>query len=385
MPSENSKLIVLLALLLPLVALGCAESTEPGVQDSWDWDLPEGVPAPKIPDDNPMNEAKVELGRHLFYDQRLSGNQTQSCASCHKQELAFTDGLPRSVGATGQAHPRSSMSLANVAYSTTLNWANPVTKDLAQQQLTPLFGEEPVELGLTSQQQMLERLRQSARYPAMFAAAFPEAQEAPLITLERTTKAIAAFERTLMSFDSPYDRYVYGGDADALTDSQKHGMELFFSERLECFHCHGGFNFADSVEHSGTVFEETRFHNNGLYNVDGSGFYPVGNRGIFDITGDVEDMGRFKAPTLRNIALTAPYMHDGSIETLDAVVDHYARGGRRVTEGDFAGDGRENPYKSELITGFQISEQEKRDLIAFLESLTDRGFVEAPAHANPFE
>jgi cytochrome c peroxidase len=383
MLSEIPKRVGTLALALLLGGVACGESTED--ESRWNWNLPEGVPAPQVPDDNPMSEAKVELGRHLFYDERLSGNQSQSCASCHKQELAFTDGLARSVGSTGQVHPRSSMSLANVAYSTTLNWANPVTKSLAEQQLTPLFGEEPVELGLSSQEQMLERLRQTERYPEMFAAAFPEASDQPLITLDRTTRAIAAFERTLMSFNSPYDRYVYGGDEGALSDAQKRGMDLFFSERLECFHCHGGFNFADSVEHSGTVFEETRFHNNGLYNVDGNGFYPEGNRGLYDITGVVEDMGRFKAPSLRNIALTAPYMHDGSVETLEDVVDHYARGGRQITDGEFAGDGRDNPYKSELVTGFQISDQEKQDLIAFLESLTDREFVENPDHANPFE
>ena len=311
-------------------SLGCSDGVSEQQTNPWDWELRDGIPDPRVPDDNPMNEAKVELGRHLFYDKRLSGNETQSCASCHRQELAFTDGLARSQGSTGDIHPRSSMSLTNVAYATTLTWGNPLTKSLANQQLTPLFGEEPVELGLQTQEQALERLRADAQYPEMFHEAFPGAGGEDLITTDRVTKAIAAFERTLLSFNSPYDRYVYGHEQDALNDSQKRGMELFFSERLECFHCHGGFNFSDSVEHSGTVFEETKFHNNGLYNVDGTGFYPEGNRGIFEITGDIEDMGRFKAPSLRNIELTAPYMHDGSIDTLEGVVDHYARGGRKT-------------------------------------------------------
>jgi cytochrome c peroxidase len=333
-----------------------------------------------------MTVEKVELGRHLFYDRRLSGNQTQSCADCHRQELAFTDGRARALGSTGQLHPRGSMSLANIAYATTLNWANPLSKSLTEQQLTPLFGEDPVELGLSSQDQMLERLRDDEDYPSMFRQAFPDApDDEPLITLDRVTRAIAAFERSLLSFDSPYDRYVYGDDTSALDDSQKRGMDLFFSERLECFHCHGGFLFSDSVEHDGTVFEETRFHNNGLYNIDGAGFYPEGNRGVYEISGDIEDMGRFKAPSLRNVAVTAPYMHDGSLASLEEVVEHYARGGTLTTSGPHAGDGRDNPFKSELINGFDLSEREKRDLVSFLEALTDRSMLEDPAHSNPFE
>jgi cytochrome c peroxidase len=377
-----SHIAIALLVLFCSTIVACSEASEK--TEGWEWDLPDGVPAPKVPEDNPMNEAKVELGRHLFYDKRLSGNETQSCASCHRQELAFTDGLARAEGSTGEIHPRGSMSLANVGYSTTLTWANPLTKSLSQQQLTPLFGEEPVELGLQNQDQALERLRADDAYPEMFEQAFPEA-DGELITIDRVTRAIAAFQRTLLSFDSPYDRYLYEGDEDALTESQKRGEELFFSERFECFHCHGGFTFSDSVEHSGTVFEETKFHNNGLYNINGNGFYPEGNRGVFEITQDIQDMGRFKAPTLRNIELTAPYMHDGSIETLEEVVDHYERGGRNIESGEFAGDGRDNPYKSELVSGFEATEQEKQDLINFLKSLTDRSFVEDPDHANPFE
>ncbi len=162
-------------------------------------------------------------------------------------------------------------------------------------------------------------------------------------------------------------------------------MALFFSERLECFHCHGGFNFTADVDHEGTIFSEPSFHNTGLYNYDHLGSYPRPNRGLYEFTGRPEDMGRFRAPTLRNIEVTAPYMHDGSVADLDEVIDHYAAGGRTVTDGEWAGDGSQNPFKSEFIVGFELSEQERADLIEFLHSLTDREFLEDPDFADPNE
>src|SRR5690606_2793154 len=163
---------------------------------------------------------------------------------------------------------------------------------------------------------------EDARYPGMFAAAFPA--DAEPITIANVVRALACFERSIISARSPYDRWRYGGDDEALSESAKRGMALFFSERLECSHCHGGFNFTDSVAHDGQPLPESGFHNNGLYNVDGRGGYPETNRGLYDHTGQARDMGRFRAPTLRNIELTAPYMHDGSLATLDDVLDHYA-------------------------------------------------------------
>jgi cytochrome c peroxidase len=353
--------------------------------DEWAWDLPEGFPRPAVPEDNPMSKSKVELGRYLFYDKRLSGNEMQSCGSCHRQELAFTDGLATAEGSTGEIHPRGSMALGNIAYASILTWGNPLMKELEEQMLTPMFGEEPVELGLESQEQLLERLRNDEDYPEMFREAFGEPEDGELINLDRTTKAIASFQRSLITANSPYDRYTYYGEEDALTESQKRGMELFFSETLECFHCHGSFNFSDSVEHDGTVFEEVAFHNNGLYNIGGTGAYPPGNQGVYDVTGVLDDTGRFKAPSLRNIAVTGPYMHDGSIETLEEVIDHYARGGRLIEEGEYAGDGKENPFKSELVTGFAITEQEKQDVINFLDALTDEEFLSNPNYSDPYE
>ena len=276
-----------------------------------------------------MNLAKVELGRWLFYDTRLSGNQTMSCATCHIQALAFTDGKARSIGSTGVVHPRSSMSLVNAAYASRLTWAN------------------------------------------------------PLLAILNGLRAISAFVRTILGYDSRYDRYLRD-DTTALSESEERGMELFFSERLECFHCHGGFNFTDSTTHADSRVDRVGFHNTGLYNLDGEGAYPVDNTGLFDMTGERRDMGRFRAPSLRNVAVTAPYMHDGSIPTLEEVIAHYERGGRLLEEGPFAGDGRLSPFKSEFVTGFELDNQERDDLLAFLESLTDESLLYDQRFSDPF-
>jgi len=348
----------------------------------FDWDLPPGFPVPKVPADNPVTPETVELGRRLFYDERLSGNGEQSCGSCHEQARAFTDGRALAVGSTGQAHPRSAMSLGNVAYASSFTWANPTLASLEAQALVPLFGDDPVELGLSgSLDAALEALRADEDYAALFASAFPREQDA--VSLDTITKAIATFQRVLISGRAPYDRFVHDREAGALSASAQRGLGLFFSERLECFHCHGGFNFSGAVTHVGKAFDENTFHNNGLYNLDGAGAYPPDNTGLFASTGAPVDMGRFKAPTLRNIAKTAPYMHDGSIATLAEVIDHYAAGGRNVEEGLYAGDGRRSPFKSDMVPGFAITEQEKADVLAFLESLTDEAFLTDARFSDP--
>jgi cytochrome c peroxidase len=330
-----------------------------------------------------MSAAKVALGRRLFYDRALSGNGTYACSSCHRQELAFTDGRARAVGSTGAAHPRGAMSLANVAYSATLTWADSRLTRLEDQARIPMFNERPVELGLTGHEEdLVRRLRADPDYPGMFAAAFPEEGCEP-VSVTNVARAIASFERTLVSGDSPYDRYVYRDDAGALSDSAKRGMRLFFSERLNCSRCHGGFTFSGPVAFEGGRPIAATFHNNGLYNLGGDGGYPADNPGLFAVTGRKRDIGRFRAPTLRNIELTAPYMHDGSIATLAEVVEHYARGGRLVAGGPSAGDGRDSPRKSDLIQGFDLDDRGKADLLEFLKSLTDRSFVTDPRFAAP--
>jgi len=360
-----------------LQEIGCSTKSPP----AWRWDLPPGFPPPRIPEDNPMSAAKVELGRYLFYDKRLSENQTQACATCHQQKRAFSDGRIHAVGSTGQAHRRNSMALTNVAYAARLTWGNSLIDRLEAQALIPMFGDAPIELGLTDEATLTQRLANDARYIRMFAAAFPD--EDGRITAHTVTKAIAAFERTLISGNSPYDRYIRG-DTKALSESAKRGMVLFLSERLECFHCHGGFNFADSVDHAKLPEPERAFHNNGLYNVDGKGGYPATDRGLYEITHEPRDMGRFKAPSLRNIAVTAPYMHDGSVPTLDAAIDHYAAGGRSIDSGPNSGVGSESPLKDAFVTGFIVSQQERGDLLAFLESLTDELFLTDQRFADPF-
>lgn len=345
------------------------------------WDLPSDFPEPRVPDDNPMSDAKIELGRFLFYDTRLSGNESQSCASCHVQELAFTDAAAVSTGSTGEHTPRGSMSLANVAYAATLTWANPTLRALEDQALVPMFGETPVELGLAGREdELLERLRAESIYQRLFPEAFEGADP---FTVQNVVRAIAAFERTLISGDSPYDRFLRG-DEGAISDSAKRGADLFFMEEAECFHCHGGFLFSSSVDHAGNVFDQASFQNNGLYDLDGRGAYPAGNQGLYEFTDGREDKGKFKPPTLRNVAVTAPYMHDGSIATLDDVLAHYASGGRNVTEGPHIGDGRMSINKSIFVNGFELTEARRADLLAFLESLTDESFLTNPAFSDPW-
>ncbi|MEZ4587128.1 MAG: cytochrome c peroxidase [Gemmatimonadales bacterium] len=193
-----------------------------------------------------MSDAKVELGRHLFYDRRLSGNGTQSCASCHLQALAFTDGKPRAVGSTGEVHPRASMSLANVAYQPVLTWSNPILRELAKQAVIPMFGEFPVEMGLRDEQPYLDTLAADTTYRRLFHAAYPDHAE---VTLAGITRALAAFQRTLVSGDSPVDRARRGeAPLDALA---AHGQALFESERLGCARCHRGLMLSSALDHAG--------------------------------------------------------------------------------------------------------------------------------------
>jgi len=350
--------------------------------DDWVWDVPNGTPLPRVPDDNPMTRAKVELGRHLFYDPRLSENGTQSCATCHEQARAFTDGRDLAVGSTGEVHPRSSMSLANVAYTLVLTWANPNVTGLESQALMPIFGDDPVEMGMAGREaELLRRLAASEVYPELFAQAFPEESEA--ISLTTLARALAAFQRSLISVDSPYDQYNRGTGA-AISSEAQIGERLFIGERLQCFRCHGGRFFASATDWVGKPFATVEFFNIGLYNLDGVGAYPSPNTGVHVVTNDPRDMGRFRAPTLRNVAVTAPYMHDGSVATLDDVIDHYASGGRTIPSGPRAGVGRASPIRSVFMVGFQLTAEERRGLKAFLESLTDDRFLTDPRHANPW-
>lgn len=358
------------------------ETSTQNQDGTWVWNLPAGFPQPAVPVDNPMSEAKFQLGRYLFYDKRLSGNGQQSCASCHEQAKAFTDGRAQALGSTGELHPRSAQPLMNVAYHPTITWANPSLVSLESQMANPMFGENPVEMGINDHNkvEVLARFQNNAEYIDKFKKAFPN-ETAP-ITYGNIIKSIATFQRALISGDSKYD--LYQRNLAELSPAEERGRILFSTEKAECFHCHGSFNFNDQVIHTNSRIVDKLFHNTGLYNLNGNGAFPFPNRGVFEISGLMSDMGAFRAQTLRNIAVTAPYMHDGSIPTLEAVVDFYAAGGRNITEGPYAGDGRKNPYKSELISRIDLSEQDKSDLVAFLKTLTDEKFLTNPRFSDPF-
>ena len=377
-------LFYLLCSSLLLVACNTGTTVkDPNLSTStWQWQLPPSFPTPFVPADSPMTAAKVELGRHLFYDERLSGNGLQACATCHLQQKAFTDGLMVAQGSTAELHPRNSQGLANVVYNATLTWANPALTSLERQMEVPMFGDNPVELGINdaNKSQVLQRFEQDNQYQQLFKQAYSE-QNQP-INYANIIKAIASFQRILISGNSRYDQYNQG--QATLSDSELRGKNLFFGEKAECFHCHGSFNFNDQVRHAGTRVIETPFHNTGLFNIGGTGEFPFPNRGVFELSGKPQDMGKFRAPSLRNVSVTAPYMHDGSMPTLEAVLDFYAAGGRNITQGINTGDGRNNPFKSELITRIDLNEQEKADIVAFLKTLTDDEFLHNPKFANPF-
>jgi len=260
------------------------------------------------------------------------------------------------------------MSLANVAFNASYGWADRRTRTLEAQMAVPMFNEHPIEMGMKGNEAaIVARIAADPTDAAMFGEAFPGQP----VALDTIVKAIASFERTMVSANSPLDRYLYRDDRGALTPQARRGMALFFADRLACAGCHAGFNLSGPTVQDGGADTAPTFHNTGLYNIDGRGAYPAIDRGLFDLTRVAADMGRFRAPTLRNIAVTGPYMHDGSIPTLDEVVGHYASGGLK------------SPFKSPRLKGFEISTTETEDLIAFLNSLTDEEFLANPAFARP--
>ncbi len=368
-----------------LAAQGCSEPAEPRDEVRELLRLPEHFETPAIPTFNPLTAEKIALGRHLFYDRRLSGNQTQSCADCHFQDKAFSDGVVTPVGSTGAVLKRNSQGLINVAYMSTLTWGNNGFLELEDQIQVPLRADNPVELGISDGlvPEVLARFDADPSYAKMFGEAFPESTSAA--TMNKISFALASFCRALISSSSPYDKFL-AGDSEALTAQQRTGWSLFHGERFECFHCHTGVNLTVSYRDANTDAGSIRFpfFNNGLYNVGGAGSYPAHDQGLYDLTLNPNHRGLFRPQSLRNVALTAPYMHDGSIATLRDVVKHYAAGGRLIESGPFAGDGRLNPNKSGLVRGFAATEEEIDAVVAFLESLTDAAFVSDPAFADPF-
>ena len=332
-----------------VAAAGTPAAPEASDAAPWVWHLPRGFPVPAVPADNPMSAPKVALGERLFFDPRLSVTGRYACASCHEPERAFSDGLPRAVGATGEPLSHNALPLVNVAYNISFGWQKPKVRSLETQMLEPLLNEHPVELGLRGREGALAAaLAADPACAQAFAAAFPGAGEA--VSFDHLVKAIAAFERTLISGDSPFDAYVFGGEHAALSREAKAGMSLFYSARVGCAGCHSGFNFSGNWR-------------------DAQG---ETGRASFARNGTSEEP--LKVPTLRNVALSAPYMHDGRFATLDAVLAHYSD--LALTAGSAA---RIDPR----LPRAPLTAAERAALRAFLESLTDRAFVARFAGASP--
>lgn len=298
---------------------------------------PIGFPEVEFPADNPFSWEKWELGKKLFYDNILSADNAVNCGSCHKIGNAFSDITTTSKGADGADGTRNSPTLVNVAYLPYFTREGGVPT-LEMQVLVPIQEHNEFNSNIV---EIADELNAIEVYVNMSQAAFDRNPDPFVIT-----RALATFERTIISGNSDFDKYFYQNQADALTDTEHRGMELFMSSKTNCSSCHSGFNFTDN-----------RFTNNGLY----ESYSDVGR---YRLTLQDSDMSVFKVPTLRNIALTGPYMHDGSLITLDEVVRHYNSGGA------------DHPNKSTLIKPLNLTEAEIADLIAFLESLTDVEFTQ---------
>ena len=334
------KLIWLYSLAVISVALSCTEDdVEPGHFAPKFMEVPNGFDDIEFPEDNTFSQSRWDLGKRLFYDPVMSLDSSISCASCHSSELAFSDNVSFSLGVGDRLGTRNAPTLANVAYHPYFTREGGVPT-LEMQILVPIQEHNEFDFNIVL---LGERLKANSSYIQMSMEAYNREPDAYVIT-----RSLACFERSLISGYSRYDQYENYGILDALTQSEINGMELFFSDKTNCSQCHGGFNF--------TNYE---FENNGLYE-------EYDDVGRFRFSGNEADLARFKVPGLRNIELTAPYMHDGSIESLEEVIDHYNSGGAN------------HPHKSSLIQPLNLTEKEKQELLAFLHSLTDDSFITNP-------
>jgi len=350
---------------------------------------PLGLPELPVPDNNPMTPAKIALGDKLFHDERFSATGEVSCSTCHEREKGFTDSpLSTSEGILGLAGTRNSPTAINAAYFEALFWdgRSPSLEDQAQH---PFLN--PVEMGLETHDPILEIVADDPQYVAAFREVF--GKEPGQVTIDEVTKAIAAFQRTLLFGDSRFDRYWFGGEEDALSEAEARGLDLFLNEG-RCVSCH-------TIEHDHALFTDHRFHNLGVGINDIQDRIPeaVGSflaalergaevdetvlseklsseLGRFAISEMFDDLGAFKTPTLRNVAATAPYMHDGSLATLKDVMDHYNNGG--VTEADDP----VNDFLSSGIRPLDLTDEQVADLVLFMEALTSPEYEALAAAAN---
>ncbi|HEY8402791.1 MAG TPA: cytochrome c peroxidase [Cytophagaceae bacterium] len=339
------KYLVSISAVIFLVVVLASFRTEyayrPG-KKNYELKIPVGFPKPYIPEDNQLTEERIALGKMLFFDPILSSDKKISCASCHIPQNSFTDSTRLSLGVNGAMGDRNSMPLINLAWSNSFMWDGGVPS-LEQQILNPLTNHKEMNMKV---EEVIDRLSSHPLYPKLFKKAYGTKPDAASLF-----KAIASFERTLISANSKYDRFYYGKDRSVFNESEYRGYLLFNSEKAHCASCHSGFNFTNNT-----------FQNNGLYK-------EYKDQGRYNITFDEADKGKFKVPTLRNVALTAPYMHDGSIETLEEVLDHYNKGGN------------DHPNQSMHVHRHEdekLSEEEKVDIINFLKTLTDESFINNP-------
>ncbi len=313
----------------------------------------ENIIPPVIPTDNPQTTEGVALGKKLFFDPILSGDQTISCANCHNPQSAFTDNVPTSIGIDGISGTRNSMPLFNLAwnYGERFAWDGKELS-LERQALEPV--ENPVEMH-SDWNTVVQRLQTHPEYPQLFLEAFNET----VITKELVARAIAQFERTLISANSKFDSYLLGNVS--LTVQELNGLDVFMREdKGDCFHCHGNPN--------NPLWTNNDFHNNGL---DAT----FTDLGLGAVTGDPSDNGKFRTPSLRNLIYTAPYMHDGRFETIDEVIDFYSEGLQNSPTID--------PLMKNIEDGgAQLAPEDKADLKAFLLTLTDTSFVNNPEFQN---
>ena len=320
----------------------CSETLTP-----YELDIPFGFPQIVVPKNNPMTVQGVELGRKLFYDVRLSGDNTQACATCHFSTASYADSAQFSTGITGAIGDRNAMAVVNVGYSFSLFWDGRAAT-LEEQALAPVTN--PIEMNATWPD-VLTKLNADSYYRDEFKFVYG----VNVIDSFDVAKALAQFERTMISGNSRYDKYLRG--ELILTDEELRGRELYNDEKADCTHCHG------SSLHMGFVFV-----NNGLQQV-------MADSGLGGVTGLLSDIGLFKPPTLRNIEFTGPYMHDGRFKTLEEVIEFYANDVNQQSPNISIDMLKGNRPGGKL----QLSDRDKTDLIAFLKSLTDMDFVTNPA------
>lgn len=316
-----------------------------------------------------FSSPKAELGYYLFFDKIISVNHSRSCASCHDPSLAFTDGYRSSVTTLGENLKHNAPSLLNVASLKVFDWAHPGVSTLSQQMLRPLFSHAPIELGLDQHEDSFYAwMKTDSLYKHLIEKAFPGLTQ---WSRSELLQCLSAYEMMLQSTQARYDQFLHGNQR-ALNTSEHRGRRLFFSDRLKCRFCHGGELLSNATVSSNP---DSIYFNIGLY---AEGVIPKEDSGLYAFTHQQSDLGKFKVPSLRNVSITSPYMHDGSVATLEEVLDIYARGGRSISNGPWIGDGRFHPNKHRFIAGFVLSPDEKKDIIAFLKTLTDTSYLTKP-------